>query len=159
MRGEEQDGVLAARDQHRARLALGEIFFADQPAVLAGRHPDRHGVAVVHHHAIGAGIDPAVVGIAHDDDVVGADIAATVMLVDHGHRELEQIDGAVAIDVLQHRARPRLDRRDGLGAGVHAVAVGLHQLGLVCRSPAARTDTRAGGRCCAAPDRMRKPAG
>ena len=111
--GKKQHRILSPQQiSDRTRLALGEILVADQPAVLAGRHPDAGGVAVVRHHAIGAEIDPAGVGIAHDHDVVGADIAAAVLLVDHRHRKLEQVDGLVAVDVFQDRPILHRHRRD-----------------------------------------------
>ena len=114
--------------------------------MLAGRNPDAGVLLVVRHHAIGAEIDPAGVGIAHDDDAVGADVAAAVLLVDHRHRKFEQVDGLVAVDVFQHR--PVLDghRRDQPEVVLHAVAIGLHQLGrLVAVGKAERIGEPAAG--------------
>ena len=55
-------------------------------------------VLVVHHAAIGGGVDPAAVGIAHDHEIVGAHVAAAVLLVQERHREFQQVDGVVAIE-------------------------------------------------------------
>ena len=88
MRHQEQQRIVAAGNQHRAGLALGEIFLAYQPSLLPGRHPDRDRILVMHHHAIGRGIDPAGVGVPHDDGIVGADIAAAIQLMDERGGEL-----------------------------------------------------------------------
>ena len=50
--GEEEDRILPAADHDRAGLPAGEILVADEPAVLAGRHPHPGRVAVMRHHAI-----------------------------------------------------------------------------------------------------------
>ena len=129
--GEEQHRIEAAADQHRARLALLEIFLADQPAMLAGRNPHAGVLLVVRDGAVGAEIDPAGVGVLHDHDAIGADVAAAVLLVDHRHRKLEQVDGVVAIDVLQDRPARHRHRRDQLEVALHAVAIGLHHRGRI----------------------------
>ena len=83
------------------------------------------------HGAVGAEIDPAGVGVLHDHDAVGADVAAAVLLVDHRHRELEQVDGVVAVDVLQNRPAGHRHRRDQLEVALHPVAIGLHDRGRI----------------------------
>ena len=64
------------RDRHR--LAARLVLVAHLPAVLAGRDVEARGLGVVDHHAIGAAIDPALVGIAGDVEAAGADVAAAV---------------------------------------------------------------------------------
>ena len=86
-RGQEEERVVAAADHDRAWLAGPKIFLADLPAVLARRHPQPHGIAVVDHDAIGADIDPFGVGVAHDDEIARADVAAAVELVQKRHRK------------------------------------------------------------------------
>ena len=82
--------------------------------MLAGRDPDRDGVLVVHHHAVGGDVDPPGVGIPHDDQIVGPDIAAAVELVDERDGELPEIDLVVALHVVEDRAFRNLHRRDQL---------------------------------------------
>ena len=125
--GEEQQRIVAAGDQDRAGLAGGIIFVADLPALLAGRNVDRDVVLVVHHAAIGGGVDPAAVGIAHDHEIVGADVAAAVLLVQERHREFQEVDRVVAVDVLEHRAGAHRLGRDRL-VRLHALAIGLHHV-------------------------------
>src|SRR5256885_16292785 len=96
-------------------------------SVFARRHPDADSLRVVHHHAVGAAVDPVFLGIAHDDDVVGADVAAAVQLVQEGDRELEHVDFAVAHDVFEHGSALHDARRDGT-MGLHAVTIGAHHI-------------------------------
>ena len=114
-------------DQHRAGLVALEVLFANQAAVLARRHPQPDRVLVVDHDAIGADVDPLVLGIAHDDQVAGADEAPAVELVQQRRRKLHQIDLAVAVDVLEHRPAVDIGRRNEV-EGLHAVAVRAHHV-------------------------------
>ena len=95
--------------------------------MLARRDPERDVVLVLHHDAVGGAVDPALLGIAHDHEVVGADIAAAVVLVQERHRELEHVDLAVAVDVLQHRPLRHGRGRDR-PVRLHAVAIGAHHV-------------------------------
>ena len=125
----EQRRVHAAHHRHRARLAALVILLLDHVAVLAlGAH---HGgeFLVVRLHTIGAVVDPAGVGIAHDHHVAGADVIAAVVLVPARHRNLEKVDVVAGLDVLQERAARHLDRRDGLGL-LHVFAPMANQLDL-----------------------------
>ena len=72
---------MAAGDQHWTRLTGTKVFFADLPAVFAGRNPDADVILVLHHDAIGRAIDPVVFRIAHDHEIIGADEATAVVLV------------------------------------------------------------------------------
>ena len=95
--------------------------------MLAGRDPDRDVVLVLHHDAVGGAVDPVLLGVAHDHEVVGADVAAAVVLVQERHREFEQVDLVVAVDVLEHR--PLATVFGGIGRCVlHAVAIGAHHV-------------------------------
>ena len=128
-RDHEQRRVHAAHHRDRARLAALVILLLDHVAVLAlGAH---HGgeLLAVRLHAIGAVVDPAGVGIAHDHHVAGADVVAAVVLVPARHRNLEQVDVVAGLDVLQKRAARHLDRRDGLRL-LHVFAPMPHQLDL-----------------------------
>ncbi len=128
-RDHEQRRMHAAHHRDRARLAALVVLLLDHVAVLAlGAH---HGgePLVVRLHAIGAVIDPAGVGIAHDHHVAGADVIAAVVLVPARHRDLEQVDVVAGLDVFQERAARHLDRRDGLGL-LHVLAPVPHQFDL-----------------------------
>ena len=76
---------------------------------------------------VGRGIDPAFLRVAHDHDVVGADEAAAVVLVQPRHRELVEVDLVVALHVLQHRAGLHHPRRNR-AVQLHAVAIGAHHV-------------------------------
>ena len=108
-RDHEQRGMHAAHHRDRARLAALVIAALDQVAVLAlGAHHGRD-VRAVRLHAIGAVVDPAGVGIAHDHHVAGADVVAAVVLVPARRRDLGDVDVLAGVDVLQER--PGLDHR------------------------------------------------
>ena len=75
--------------------------------MLAGRDINAHGILVVDLYAIRSGVDPITVGIAQDDEVVRSDIPAAVFFMHLRNRKLVEIDGIIAVDVLQNR--PALD--------------------------------------------------
>src|SRR5262249_54377178 len=89
----------------------------------------RGDVGAVALDAVGAVIDPAGVGILHDDHAAGADVVAAVVLVPARGRDLEEIDRAAAGDVLQERTGVDRHRRDRLGV-LHVATPELHQLHL-----------------------------
>ena len=121
--GQEQQRIVADADRHRTGLALLEIFLADDPAVLAGRHPQAQRLLVMDHHPVGADIDPIGIRVLHDHQIAGADEAPAVELMEERHRELVDIHVLVAIDVLQHGAGLDGAGRDRLEI-LHAVAIG-----------------------------------
>ena len=118
--------MLAATDQHRTRQAALEVLVANLPAVLAGRDVDADRIFVVHLHAIRAGVHPIAVGVAHDDEIVRADVAAAVLFVHPRHRKLVEIDRVFAIDVLEYRSAFDHPMRDRC-VRLHAVAIGAHE--------------------------------
>ena len=107
--------------------------------MLAGRDPERDVSLVPHHHAVGPAIDPVRLRIAHDHEIVGADIAAAVVLVQERHREFQHIDLAVAVDVLEYRSLGH-----GLGrdrpVGLDAVAIGAHHVERIAGNRQAERD-------------------
>ena len=133
MGGEEQKRVLAAADQHRAGFAAVEIFLADETPVLARRHPDRDRVRVMHHHPVGGAVDPAGIGVPHDDQVFGADIAPAIVLMHPGNREFEHVDVVAPQHVLENRPGLDLDRGDHFELLAHADAIGVDEVELVAR--------------------------
>jgi hypothetical protein len=67
--GDEQRRVLAMHDCDRTILAAVPIFFGDDgavPAAVIELHRDS--VPPVHLDAIDRGVNPAAIGIAHDDE-------------------------------------------------------------------------------------------
>src|SRR5262249_58601903 len=120
---------------------------ADHAAVLAGRDPYARSIAVMGDHPVGAEVDPAAVRVAHDHNAVGADVATPILLVDLRHRELEQVDGRIAIDVLEDRPVLDLDRRDQPEAALHPVPVSLYENGLILRARKAQRTSQPPARC------------
>ena len=118
---------MPARDQHRAGLAGAEVLLADLPSVLARRDPERDVIPVLHHGAVGSAVDPVRVWVAHDDEIIRADVAAAVVLVQERHREFQHVHFAVAVDVLEHRPLRHGPGRDR-PVGLHAVAIGAHHV-------------------------------
>jgi hypothetical protein len=93
-------------------------------AVFAFGDLTADGLAVVNLRAIGAEIEPALVGILGDDAVGGADEACLVLLVVARHREFEHVAGVAFHDVLQNGAVLHETRRDRFHvrhAGVEAL--------------------------------------
>ncbi len=86
--GDEQRRILAVHDRDRAALAAIPIFLGDDravPAAVIELHRDL--VRAVHLDAIDRGVDPAGVGIAHDDQRAGADERPAVVAVPDRRRE------------------------------------------------------------------------
>src|SRR5262249_16512898 len=65
-RHEEGPGIAAANHGDRHRRAARLVLVAHLTAMLARRDVEARGLGVMDHHAIGAAIDPALVGIAGD---------------------------------------------------------------------------------------------
>src|SRR5262249_49994188 len=89
---QESHGIAAADHGDRHRRAARLVLVAHLAAVLAGRDVEARGLGVVDHHAIGAAVDPALVGIAGDVEAAGADVAAAVVRVPFGRREGGDVD-------------------------------------------------------------------
>ena len=87
------------------------------------------GLAVVDLAAIGAEIEPAVVGVLGDHAVGGADEARGVELVVARHREFEHVDGVAREHVLKDRPVLDLARRQRLEL-LHALVIALHDVDL-----------------------------
>ena len=134
-RGDIGGGIDADDDRHRAGLARLEVLVALDPPLLAVGDVGGRDIRAVHLHAVGADIDPPAVGVAGDDAAGGSDIAPAVVLVVDRHRELEQVDIAVAVDVFHHRAVIDRAGRDRLMA-LDAAAVGIEHgppVARICR--------------------------
>ena len=99
--------------------------------MLAGRDVDVHALLVLHHAAVGAEVDPALVRVLGHHQTSRADVASAVQLVDERHRELEQVDVLALEHVLHDRAglddavRNRIVLRDLLAGGPHEIQVGV----------------------------------
>ena len=132
---EEAHRIAAEHDRDRHRLLARLVLVAHLPALLAGRDVEAAGFLVVDHHAVGAAIDPALVGIADDGVAAGADVAAAVLGVPLRRREFGDVDRVAGDDVLHHRAAVDVFRRDALHVGgvVGAEAVAQLDLGHVGR--------------------------
>ena len=101
---EEGERIAAQHHHHRQRLAALERFVAVDAAVMAGGHHDADRLLVVHLGAVGAGVQPVLLGIAGDAVGAGADVAAAVLLVPFRRREFGDVDVVAHHDVLEHRA-------------------------------------------------------
>src|SRR5262249_33052311 len=80
----ERHWIAAADDGDGHRCAARLVLVAHLAAVLARRDVEARGLGVVDHHAIGAAVDPALVGIAGDVEAAGTDVAAAVGRVPFG---------------------------------------------------------------------------
>ena len=98
-------------------------------AVLALGDLAADGVAVIDLRAVGAEIEPAVVGVLRDDAAGGADVARLVLLVMQRHRELQHVDRVAFEHVLQHRPVLHEPRRQRLQV-LHALVIALHDVDL-----------------------------
>src|SRR4029077_13475847 len=78
-RHHEQCRVHAADDRDRTWLSEFVPAPHDQVAVLALRGHDRGDVLTLRLDAVGAVVDPAGVGMAHDHHAAGADVATPVV--------------------------------------------------------------------------------
>ena len=73
-------------------------------AVMARRHQHADRGLVVHHGAVGAGVEPVLLRVAGDAVGAGADVAAAVLLVPDRRGELGDVDGVAGQHVLEDRA-------------------------------------------------------
>src|SRR5262249_33179259 len=109
---QESHGIAAADHGDRHRRAARLVLVAHLAAVLAGRDVEARGLGVVDHHAIGAAVDPALVGIAGDVEAAGADVAAAVGRVPFGCGEGGDVDVVSGHDVLENRTIVDVSGRD-----------------------------------------------
>ncbi len=126
-RGSEQQRIVAEADGHRAGPALIEIFLPDDAALFSRRDVKRQGVFVVHHDAVAADVDPALVDVAGDDEMGGAHVAAAVFFMPMGHRQRQQIDVLAFVNIFHHRAAVD-DPRRNIGRVVQTLAPGLNEV-------------------------------
>src|SRR5262249_9537189 len=117
---------LADADHHRAMLATLPVFPPDDVAVLAVLDEDRERVLVMYLDAVGADIDPVAVGIAGDDEALGADVAAAVVLMPFRRREGIDVDRAAFDHIAQRGPVLDHDRRDRIGLLAAMLAIDLH---------------------------------
>ena len=111
---QEREGIVAERHGHFERLAACGVFFSLDAAVFARRNIEADLVLVMDHDSIGAVIHPAFVGILGDIDAAGTDVAATVLVMPERCWELEHVDIAVFVDVIEKPALLNELRRDWL---------------------------------------------
>ena len=118
--------VGADDDGDRHRFAFGHIALEQHLAQVTGR-PRKTGqqALVMDHEPVGAPVHPIGLGVLGDDQIPGAQIAAAVALVHHGHRQVEQIDLVARNDDVLARRVVDHDRRDHL---VLALGVDLVEL-------------------------------
>ena len=109
---QEQQRVLPEGDGDLEGLVLVEGFLAVDAAVLARRDVDRQAVLLVDHGAVGAHVHPALVRVLGHDHVGGADVAAAVLVVPLGHRQLQHVEVLAGEHVLVERALVHVLRRD-----------------------------------------------
>ncbi len=97
---------------------------------MAFRHHEADGLLVVHLRAIGAGVEPVLLGVDGDAVGAGADIAAAVLLVPDRGGELGDVDVIAQHDVLEHRAVVDDLVRDDLRLDEIGLAIGVGELPL-----------------------------
>src|SRR5262249_55993978 len=79
------------------------VVVVDLGGVVGGGDGEGGGLGVVDHHAIGAAVDPALVGIAGDVEAAGANVAAAVGRVPFRRGEGGDVDVVSGHDVLENR--------------------------------------------------------
>ena len=73
------------------------------PAMLHRVDPETHAVTTLHHTAVDSHVDPALIGIADDDVVRRADVAAAVAGVPMGRRKCFEIYIVAFLNAFQDR--------------------------------------------------------
>ncbi len=142
---QERERVAADDDADRHLFAARHVFVAVDAPVLAGRDVEPDALAVVDHHAVGAAVDPAGVGVAGDDEAAGADVAPAVVRVPQGRRELRHVDRVALDRVLEHRPVGDDLMRDRLQVlGVRVIAARQLGLGEMLRETQRQVFARAG---------------
>ena len=74
---------------------------------MPGGHQHADRIRIMHHGAVGAGIQPALVRIARDAVGAGADVAPAILFMPDRGGKFRHVDGVAGEHVLQHR--PGLD--------------------------------------------------
>ncbi len=125
---EESNRIAADHHGDRHRLAALEIFLAVDPAVMALRHDEADGLLVVHLRAVGAGVEPVLLGVDGDAVGAGADIAAAVLLMPDRRGELGDVDVIAHHDVLKNRSALDHLMRNDFGILEIGLAIGVGEL-------------------------------
>src|SRR6476646_5924785 len=109
---QEGHGIAAADHGDRHALAARLVLVPHLAAVLAGRDVEACGLGVVDHHAIGAAVDPALVGIAGDVEAAGPDVAPAIGGVPFRRGKACDVDVVAGHDILEDRTIVDIFGRD-----------------------------------------------
>src|SRR4029077_593227 len=83
--------MMSKRYGNGKRFSLLVIFFLMNPPVLSRRHMQTDSIRPMHHDPVGTHIYPALFWVSADDQIIRADIAATVQFMPARYGEIEQI--------------------------------------------------------------------
>src|SRR5215470_7144288 len=101
---DKQRRVFAIDYRNRAGFAALPIFSCDDGAMPAAVvELDGDPVRSMHLHTVDRGVDPAALGIAHDDEAAGPDIGAAVLLVPDRCRKSGEVHVAAAPGIFHER--------------------------------------------------------
>jgi hypothetical protein len=106
--------VRADHHGHGAGLAAVEILLALDAPVLARGDVVAHLLLVVDHHAVRPAVDPPIVGVAGHVEAARSQVAAAVVRVPLGRRELQDVHIVAGHDVLHDRAIRHLHVGEGI---------------------------------------------
>src|SRR5882724_6923698 len=103
--GQKQQRILAHAQDDGAGFSLLKIFFHVHASMLArGRHKKSHGIRVMHHCAISAEVEPAILRVPRDGDACRADKTTAIQLMNFWHGELEYVDRVAGHHVFKDRS-------------------------------------------------------
>src|SRR5262245_26844807 len=71
--------------------------------MLHGIDPETHAVSALHHATIDADVDPALIRVADNDVVCGADVAAAIAGMPEGRRKGFEIYGVAFLNTIHYR--------------------------------------------------------
>src|SRR5262249_38833700 len=101
-RQHEQQRILTAQDHDLHRLPAFEILIAMDAAVLAFGDLAADRVAIIDLRAIGAEVEPAVIGVFGNDAIAGTDEARLVEFVMARYGKFQHVDFVAFEHVLQN---------------------------------------------------------
>src|SRR5262245_18336364 len=101
--GHPGDGLAAKHHSHWSCLSFAPVSFDENTTMLHGIDPETHAVVALHHAANDADVDPALIRVADNDVVCGADVAAAIAGMPEGRRKGFEIYGVAFLNTIHYR--------------------------------------------------------